>query len=68
MIVTACPLCQMNVEAYQNMVNKAFGTDFHMPVMFFTQLLGVALGVESSKLQLGKLIVPVEPVLAKVPA
>ena len=43
----ACPLCQMNVEAYQPMVNKRFGTDFHIPVMYFTQLLGVALGVES---------------------
>jgi heterodisulfide reductase subunit B len=67
-IVTMCPLCEMNVEAYQSMVNKRFGTDFNIPVMYFTQLLGVALGVESKRLALDKQIVPVGRVLAKVPA
>jgi len=67
-IVTMCPLCEMNVEAYQSMVNKRFGTDFNIPVMYFTQLLGVALGVESKRLALDKQIVPVDKVLAKVPA
>ena len=67
-IVTMCPLCEMNVEAYQTMVNKRFGTDFNIPVMYFTQLLGVALGVESKRLALDKQIVPVDRILAKVPA
>ncbi len=67
-IITACPLCEMNVEAYQPMVNRAYGTDFHIPVMYFTQLLGVALGIDRKTLMLDKQIVPVERVLAKVPA
>jgi len=67
-IVTMCPLCETNVEAYQPMVNKRFGTDFNIPVMYFTQLLGVALGIESKRLALEKQIVPVDRVLAKVPA
>jgi heterodisulfide reductase subunit B2 len=67
-IVTMCPLCEMNVEAYQPMVNKRFGTDFKIPVMYFTQLLGVALGISSKGLALDKQIVPVERVLAQVPA
>lgn len=67
-IITACPLCEMNVEAYQPMVNKAYGTDFHIPVMYFTQLLGVALGIDSKTLMLDRQIVPVERVLAMVPA
>lgn len=67
-IVTTCPLCEMNVEAYQPMVNKAYGTDFKIPVMYFTQLLGVALGVDRKNLALDMQIVPVDKVLAKVPA
>ncbi len=43
-IVTTCPMCQTNVEAYQKKVNKAFGTSYQVPVLFFTQLLGLALG------------------------
>jgi heterodisulfide reductase subunit B len=66
-IITACPLCEMNVEAYQPMVNKAYGTDFHIPVMYFTQLLGVALGIDDRTLELDKQLVPVGGVLAKVP-
>jgi heterodisulfide reductase subunit B2 len=67
-IITTCPLCEINVEAYQPMVNKAFGTDFHIPVMHFTQLLGVALGIDGRDLDLKKQIVPVDRVLAKIPA
>jgi heterodisulfide reductase subunit B2 len=67
-IITACPLCQMNVEAYQPMVNKAYATDFAMPVMYFTQLTGIALGVGTRDLALDRPIVAVDAVLSAVPA
>jgi heterodisulfide reductase subunit B len=44
MIVTPCPLCQMNVEAYQPDINKRFGTKFDIPVVYYTQLFSVAFG------------------------
>jgi heterodisulfide reductase subunit B len=44
MIVTPCPLCQMNVEAYQPDINKRFGTKFNIPVVYYTQLYNVAFG------------------------
>ncbi len=47
-IVTACPLCQVNLECYQKQVNTEFGTEFNMPVMYFTQLMGLALGLPPS--------------------
>jgi heterodisulfide reductase subunit B len=53
-IVTTCPLCQVNVEAYQKRVNKTFGKAYHVPVLFFTQLLGVALGCSEKELGLHK--------------
>lgn len=43
-IVTICPLCHMNIETYQGDVNKMFGTDFKIPALYFTQLMGLAFG------------------------
>lgn len=42
-IVTLCPLCQTNLDAYQVMVNRKFKTDYKLPVLFFTQLIGLAI-------------------------
>lgn len=43
-IGTLCPLCHMNLETYQDSVNKKFGTKFKIPTLYFTQLLGLAFG------------------------
>ncbi|MEJ5352597.1 MAG: CoB--CoM heterodisulfide reductase iron-sulfur subunit B family protein [Melioribacteraceae bacterium] len=51
-IATTCPLCQMNLEGYQNKINKMYGTEFKMPILFFTQILGVALGIDKKELGL----------------
>jgi heterodisulfide reductase subunit B len=51
-LVTTCPLCQVNLEAYQKRVNKMFGTSYQVPVVYFTQLLGVALGCSEKELGL----------------
>jgi heterodisulfide reductase subunit B len=63
-IVTVCPLCQTNLDAYQALSNSKFGTRYNLPVLFFTQLLGLALGVEPKALALNKNIVSVDKVLA----
>ena len=52
-ISTVCPLCQFNVDAAQS------GLDLpDMPVLYFTQLLGLAFGLGEKDLQLKKLLVP----------
>jgi heterodisulfide reductase subunit B2 len=53
-IVTTCPLCQMNLEAYQNKINKKFNKNIKMPILFFSQVLGVALGLNETELGLNK--------------
>ncbi len=53
-IATACPLCQVNLEVYQQQVNQEFGTNFSIPVLYFTQLVGLALGIPQKKLGIGK--------------
>jgi len=44
MIVTPCPVCQMNVEVYQGQINKKYGTKFKIPVLYYSQLMTVAYG------------------------
>jgi len=67
MVVVACPLCQMNLDLRRGQVN-AFaqgrgGTGYAMPVPYFTQLLGLALGLPEAALGLDKLVVPLGPAL-----
>jgi heterodisulfide reductase subunit B2 len=57
-IVTACPLCQFNLEAYQDQVNRTYGTNISIPIAYFTQVLGVAMGIPLQGLELGKELVP----------
>lgn len=63
-IVTACPLCQTNLDAYQSRVNSEFKTNYGLPVLFFTQLIGIALGLAPRALGLEKNIVSPMKVLA----
>jgi heterodisulfide reductase subunit B len=62
-IATACPLCQVNLECYQKQVNKDFGTELSIPVMYFTQLVGLAMGIAPEKLGIGKELVSAAPIL-----
>jgi heterodisulfide reductase subunit B2 len=57
-IATTCPMCQLNLEGYQKRINKSFGTSFNVPVVFFTQLLGLALGCPEKTLGLQRNLVP----------
>ncbi len=49
MIATPCPLCQTNVEMYQDAINKKFGTYFNIPVVFYSQIMAVAFGMDAKK-------------------
>jgi heterodisulfide reductase subunit B2 len=63
-ISTACPMCQMNLEAYQKRINKALGTNFNIPVVFITQLMAVAFGLNSKKEgALDRLLISTDPYL-----
>ena len=62
-IATACPLCQTNLECYQRLVNQEFGTEFKIPIMYFTQLIGLAMGIPKKKLGIGTEFISVDSVL-----
>lgn len=64
-IIAACPLCQTNLDAYQGRVNKKFKEKFDLPVLFFTQLMGLAFGLDNKDLGLEKCIVPAKKLAAR---
>ena len=66
LIVTVCPLCQTNLDVYQGKANKKFKTNFKLPVLFFTQLMGIAYRIDNKTLGMEKSIVPADKVLAKL--
>ncbi|MBK5107595.1 MAG: CoB--CoM heterodisulfide reductase iron-sulfur subunit B family protein [Anaerolineales bacterium] len=69
-IATACPLCQTNLECYQMQINQEYGTNFKIPVLYFTQLIGLSLGIPTKKLGIGSEFVSAERIVtyAKEPA
>lgn len=63
-LATLCPLCQINLECYQTQVNQAFGTRYSLPIVYFTQLMGMALGIPARRLGIGKELIPVSALFA----
>ena len=64
-IVTACPLCQLNLDLRQRDIEARFGDRLGLPVLYFTQLLGLTLGLKPSELGLDSLTVDPKPMLAR---
>jgi heterodisulfide reductase subunit B len=65
-IAVACPLCQVNLDSRQAEIEKAYGTPFKLPIYYFTQLMGVALGVPKTELMLESHFVDAQTMLEKV--
>jgi len=63
-ISTVCPLCQFNLDSFQDESGDRHHP-IHVPVVYFTQLLALALGAPAGTYGLERGIVPVEPVLAE---
>jgi heterodisulfide reductase subunit B len=66
LMVTVCPMCQLNIDAYQGEMNQYLGTHYHMPILFFTQLMGLALGKEPGELGIGTELVSSRNALANI--
>jgi heterodisulfide reductase subunit B len=46
MLITSCPLCQFNLDDRQNEIKKKYPQFEEIPVLYFTQLLALALGLD----------------------
>jgi len=51
-VATACPLCQINLEGYQADAGSAIKGECDIPVLYFTQLMGIAFDLQEKELAL----------------
>lgn len=74
-IITVCPMCHTNLDMRRDWIEQYAGKKFGIPVLYLTQAIGLALGLDETTLGLHRHFVPVEfapasvvPVTASAPA
>jgi len=65
-IAVACPLCHANLDTRQSEIEERLGRKFGLPVFYFTQLIGLAMGIPGDELGLGKHLVETADLLGAV--
>lgn len=63
-VIVACPLCQVNLDTRQDGIAGKYGEWQRMPIVYLSQLVGRAIGVDDAQLGLKKHMVDVTAVLA----
>ncbi len=48
-IVVSCQMCQANLDMYQGKISHQFEKQYYLPVLYFTELIGTALGMEKAR-------------------
>ena len=63
-IVTICPLCQFNMDAYQDQIKRNWGPT-RIATVYLTQLMGLAFGLAPKELGLNRNFIPMKPLVAE---
>jgi heterodisulfide reductase subunit B2 len=61
--VVACQMCQANLDLNQGRISKKTGKDYYLPVFYFTELIGLALGHPEAEGWLARHLVDPRPLL-----
>jgi len=64
--VTICPLCQFNLEILQSKIVHKYKEDIKMPILYFSQLMGLALGIPKEDLGFSRSIISLKPLWEKL--
>jgi len=56
-IAVACPLCQSNLDTRQGDIHKKYGTTYGIPILYLSQLIGLAQKLDYSQLGLDRLVI-----------
>jgi heterodisulfide reductase subunit B len=56
-IAVVCPLCQSNLDTRQGDINKVFGTNYNLPALYISQLIGLTQKIGWEQLGLNRLII-----------
>ncbi len=67
-VVVSCPECALMFDSRQKDASATVGTKLHLPVIYYTQLLGLALNIPQTKLGLHLNQSPIDQLLSKVQA
>ncbi len=65
-IATACPMCMSNLDLRQGAMTKSTGKEAKVPVLYITELIGMAFGISGSELGIRKHVVSTARVQAKI--
>lgn len=65
-VVTPCPLCQMQLDMYQPESQTVFKEDITMPILHLPELIGLALGFSPEELGIKRHVIDAYPALNKV--
>ncbi len=66
-VITACPLCHMNLDLRQRQAARISKKDFFgLPVFYYTQMIALAFGLPEKVMRLDKLAVNPYPLLDKI--
>lgn len=65
-IVVPCPLCHQNLDLRQSQINSSQNKVFDIPIFYFTQLIGLAMGIKEKELGLNKHIVSPKGLLKRI--
>lgn len=67
-IAVACPMCQLNLDLHQRGAARELELEqrFKLPVVFVTQLIGLAFGFSGRELELNRHYTKTKPVLKKL--
>ncbi len=65
-VIVACPLCHSNLDLRQRDIEKYLGIDLEIPVLYFTQLMGLAFGLSPRELGLEKHLISPDSVLKRI--
>lgn len=47
-IIVSCQMCQANLDLYQEDISKQFRGNYNLPIFYFTELIGLALGLKGT--------------------
>ncbi len=65
-MVVTCPMCHLQLDAKQKAVEAKFNIKIDMSIIYFTQLIGIAMGIAPKELGLDKHLVSTDKFIAKV--
>jgi heterodisulfide reductase subunit B len=65
-VITVCPFCMKMLDSKQNAIRVTTQTEVNLPVLYYTQLLGLAMGISAEKLGLNLNLSPVGEILKKL--